>query len=96
MPQSTIEFLLQIIWIPLVTGLALLWSKMTGVDLRTAVLEQSDSHYRTQREEDRQLRDKQREEILSKIDHQHKTLTHQHESLMRKLDQVDTRVKNGH
>lgn len=89
MQQSTIQIILEYVWVPVVTGMVWLWSRFAGIDVRTTLLEQSDKHYRAQRLEDKKLRDEQRKEILDKIEAHHKLV-------MSKLDQVDKRVKNGH
>ena len=65
MPQSTLQIILEYVWIPLVTGLVMLWSKLAGIDVRTRLLEQADEHHKQQRAEETKRRDKQREEILS-------------------------------
>jgi len=89
MPSSTLQIILEYVWIPIVTGLVMLWSKLAGIDVRTRLLEQADQHWKQQRAEEKKLRDDQRKEIVTEIrDH--------HATVMNKLDQVDKRVKNGH
>lgn len=78
MPQFTIEVLLEYVWVPIVAGLVLLWRQMTGINTRTALLEQAEEHYKEQRKEDRET-----QESRFKL-------------VMKKLDAVDTRIKNGH
>jgi len=65
------------------------WHRLNGLGTRTALLEKSEQHYQEQRAQERLLRDKQREEILAKIDSHHKVV-------MTKLDALEARVKNGH
>ena len=96
MPQSTITTILEYIWVPIVTGMVWLWGRVFGVDARTGLLELQAEHYKEQREDDKSQReedqtrhDKQRDEILSKIDAHHNLI-------MDKLNEVDKRVKNGH
>ena len=89
MEQSTIEILLDYIWVPIVSVIALLWSKINGSDLRTRLLTQACEACNLRRAEDRAWRDEQRREILNKIDSHHKIT-------MEKLDAVELRIKNGH
>lgn len=89
MEQSTIEILLDYIWVPIVSVIALLWSKINRSDLHTRLLAQSCDACNRQRLIDRQWRDEQRREILNKIDSHHKVM-------MEKLEAVETRIKNGH
>lgn len=89
MDNTILQAILDYIWVPVVTALTLLWSKLTGLDTRASLLEQSEIHYQKQRLEDQRLRDEQRREILEKIESHHNMV-------MSKLDQVDTSVKNGH
>lgn len=96
MAESTIQILLDYVWVPIVTTMALLWVKLMGVDVRTQLLAQSCDACRLQRLEDRKWRDEQRREILEKIDKHHTIMSKNHEMVMIKLNQVDTRVKNGH
>jgi len=77
MPQSTIEFLLEFIWLPIVTGLVFLWHRMTGLNTRTALLEQAERFYQDQRIEDRETQEKR------------------FSMVMKKLDGMEQRIKNG-
>jgi len=88
MPQSTISIILEYIWVPMVSGMVWLWGRVFGVDARTSLLEQQAKHYTAQRAEDQARHNRERSEILIKID------TH-HTSVMTKLEEVDRRVKNG-
>lgn len=96
MAESTIKVLLDYVWVPIVTTVALLWVKLIGVDVRTQLLAQSCEAYRLQRIEDREWRDEQRREILDRIEKHHSIMTNNHDMVMSKLNEVDTRVKNGH
>jgi hypothetical protein len=87
--NSTLKIILDYVWVPVVTGIMMLWSKVAGIDVRAQLLEQAASHYKRQREEEHKLRDEQRREILARID-KHNDL------VMSKLDAVETRIKNGH
>lgn len=89
MQSSTLQIILEYVWIPIMTGLVMLWSKLAGIDVRTRLLEQADRHWKQQRAEEKKLRDEQRKEILTEV-------RHHHSKVMDKLDQVETRVKNGH
>ena len=89
MPQSTMDIVLQYIWVPIVTGMVWLWGRVFGVDSRTSLLEQQAEHYRAQRIEDQRRHSKERDEILNKIDAHHQVMYD-------KLEQVDKRIKNGH
>ena len=89
MEQSTLQILLDYIWVPIVSVIALLWNRVMGIDIRTRLLSQSCDARKMQRAEDRKWRDEQRREILEKIDQHHK-LT------MAKMDAIEVRVKNGH
>jgi len=80
---------LEYVWVPIVTGLVLLWSKFAGLDVRTRLLEQAEAHYQQQRVDEKTLRDEQRKEILT-------TIGNNHEMVMDKLEKVDLRVKTGH
>jgi len=88
MPQSTIATILEYVWVPIVTGMIWLWGRVFGVDARTRLLEQQAAHYREQRKEDQERHAENRKETLGKIDSHHKTV-------MTKLGQVETRIKNG-
>jgi len=94
--QSTLQIILDYIWVPIVTAIALLWNRVIGVDVRSQLLSQSCKACALQRLEDRKWRDEQRREIMEKIDKHHATMTQNHNLVMSKLNQVDTRVKNGH
>jgi len=94
--ESTIQILLDYVWVPIVSAIALLWNRVIGVDVRAQLLAQSCESCRAQRLEDRKWRDEQRREILEKIDKHHTIMSKNHEMVMIKLNQVDTRVKNGH
>jgi len=87
-PQSTITTVLEYIWVPIVTGMVWLWGRVFGVDARTSLLEQQAEHYRVQRTEDQRRHEKERREILDKIDNHHNVV-------MGKLEEVDKRVKSG-
>lgn len=89
MPQSTLQIILEYVWVPLLTGLVLLWSKMVGIDVRASLLEQAAEHHRQQRGEEKKLRDEQRKEIMTRMDKNHVLV-------IAKLEEVDKRVKNGH
>ena len=89
MQTDIIQTILDYVWVPIVTALALLWSKFSGLDTQTKLLAQACEACKLRRAEDRALRDEQRREILNKIDSHHK-LT------MAKLDAVEVRIKNGH
>lgn len=89
MEQGTLQTILEYVWIPVVTGLGFIWTKLTGISTRTALLEQAEAHYKEQRIEDHKLRDQQRQEIVQKIEGHHKVIMH-------KLESVEARVKNGH
>lgn len=89
MPQSTLQIILEYVWVPLLTGLVLLWSKMVGIDVRASLLEQAAEHHRQQRAEEKKLRDEQRKEIMTRMDKNHVLV-------IAKLEEVDKRVKNGH
>lgn len=93
MPESTINTILDYVWVPIVTGLVMLWSRLAGINVRTRLLEQacesSTEHYNSRRSEDLALRDQQRKEILETIADYHKTI-------MNKLDRLEREVKNGH
>lgn len=89
MDEFTIGTILDYIWVPIVTAMAWLWSRFAGIDVRTTLLEQAERHYKHQRQEDQARHAKDRDEMLRKIENHHKVV-------MNKLDQVETRVKNGH
>ena len=89
MTESTLGAILQYIWVPIVTGMFWLWSRVFGVDARTSLLEQAQGHHEQQRAEERKLRDRERLETHAQIE------TH-HETVMTKLDGLETRIKNGH
>ena len=89
MQHSTIQLILDYVWVPIVTVLVVLWQKFTGQANRISLLEQAQKYFEQQRQENRKLRDAQRDEILKKIDNHHATV-------MGKLDSVETRIKNGH
>ena len=40
MPESMISEVLRFIWVPIVTAMAILWSRIFGVSARTGLLEQ--------------------------------------------------------
>jgi len=77
MEDTTLNIILDYIWVPIVTGLVLLWHRMTGMSTRTALLEQAETHYKEQRAEDRETQEKR------------------FSLVMKKLDVLDTRIKNG-
>ena len=89
MEQSTLQILLDYIWVPIVTALALMWSRLHGLDTQSRLLRQACSACDLRRAEDRAWRDEQRREILNKIDSHHKIT-------MAKLEAVEVRIKNGH
>lgn len=89
MPESTINAILDYVWVPIVTGLVMLWSRLAGINVRTRLLEQATEHHNSRRSEDLALRDQQRKEILETIADYHKTI-------MNKLDRLEREVKNGH
>ena len=89
MPESMISEVLRFIWVPIVTAMAILWSRIFGVSARTGLLEQQSEQFKLQRVEDQKRHSKDRDEMKEMID------TH-HTLIMEKLDQVDTRIKNGH
>ena len=89
MPANTVSLLLQYIWVPIVSALVWLSGRATSLDSRAALLEQSHEHHELQRLEDRKLRDCQRAEDHARFDNHHRTV-------IKKLDSLETRVKNGH
>ena len=89
MQPDILQIILDYVWVPIVTALALLWSKFAGVDIRTKLLAQACVACNLRRAEDRAWRDEQRREILNKIDSHHKIT-------MAKLEAVEVRIKNGH
>lgn len=89
MQPDILQILLDYVWVPIVTALALLWSKLHGLDTRSKLMAQACESCEKRRLEDRAWRDEQRREILNKIDSHHK-LT------MAKMDAIETRIKNGH
>ena len=78
MEQNTLNVVLDYIWVPLVTGIGLLWHRVTGMSTRTALLEQAEEHYILQRTEDRE------------------TQENRFSMVMKKLDGLEVRIKNGH
>ena len=86
--DMTIEQLLEWIWAPIVLALASLWTRVTGLNTRLALLEQAREHQVQQREEDRTLRDQQREELLERIDTQTRVI-------LDKLEHLEDRI-NSH
>lgn len=78
MEQNTITVLLDYIWVPVVTGIGLLWHRINGMSTRTALLEQAEEHHRVQRIEDREVQEKR------------------FSMIMKKLDGLEVRIKNGH
>ena len=89
MAESTLTIALQYIWVPIVTGMVWLWGQMFGVHARTRLLEQAQEHHDQQRLEERKLRDCQRQET-------HKHIDERHQAVMKKLDDLEVRIKNGH
>ena len=89
MEQSTLKILLDYIWVPIVTALALLWSRLHGLDTQAKLLDQACRSCESRIAQDRAWRDEQRREILNKIDSHHKIT-------MAKMDAIELRIKNGH
>jgi len=89
MHSDTIRYILEYIWIPIVTVLVSLWVKLTGLDTRTQLLEKSEKLHMKQIENDRAVRESQRAEMLAKVDRHH-------DVVMKKLDSLEQRIKNGH
>lgn len=89
MSEISIKVLLDYVWIPIMTALTVLWSRVVGNErdlaVRTTLLEQSALHNKQQRVEERLLRDEQRREILDRIDVHHNLV-------MDKLDLVSKRL----
>ena len=83
MTDDTLTTLLEYIWIPMATGLVLIWRRFTGIDTRTQLLEQSKEHHDQQRYEERKLRDSQRIETHRQIENHHKII-------MAKLDGLES------
>ena len=89
MQFDTLRFWLELIWVPIVGALIAIWTRISGLDTRAQLLERSDSNYIKQRDEDRANRDRERTEILHTVDRHH-------EIVMRKLESLEARIKNGH
>ena len=81
----TLEQLLDYIWAPIGLVIAAIWTRITGHGTRLALLEQQGKHQEQQRDEERKLRDNQRDEIFTRIDAHHNVV-------MAKLDQMEIRL----
>lgn len=81
----TLEQLLDYIWVPIVLGATALWTRVHGQGTRISLLEQAHTNHEKQRDEDKELRDTQRKEILGKIDAHHNVLMHRLETLEERL-----------
>ncbi len=89
MEETLLVWIIEYVWVPIVTALILLWRKISGLDTRSHLLEQADRVCTTRRTEDNKRFERDRRESLDKIDSHHKVV-------MTKLDNLETRIKNGH
>lgn len=81
----TLEQLLDYIWIPVVLGATALWTRVHSQGTSISLLEQAHKNHEKQRDEDRDLRDAQRKEILGRIDTHHNVMMHRLETLEERL-----------
>ena len=74
MPEVTITKIFELIWIPIVVVVVSLWRRISGVETITKLIRQHDEVELVRREEERNLRDEQRKELLEAIKVNHDVL----------------------
>lgn len=89
MSSHNISILLDYIWAPIVLWLVATWRKLSGHETRTRLLEQAELHHEQQRQEDKNLRDEQRKEMID-------TIQAHHNSVKSDLTNIRKLIKNGH
>jgi hypothetical protein len=87
--NDIIANVVEYIWIPMVAAIIATWRRVSGLDTRTLLINQHDEHELTRRKEDRETHARDRREALS-------TIEKHHDLIMKKLDSLEVRIKNGH
>jgi len=75
-------------WVSLIVVIAHIYRKLMGLETRDEVLATMQANFVAQRKEDQERRTAEREEMLNKVDRHH-------ELQMRKLEKLESRIKNG-
>lgn len=94
--DSVLLGVLAFIGTTLVTMLGVLWRKVTGMETRSALLEQQQAHQEVARAEDRAEREVARRTIVERIDLHHAVVVEKVDSLSGRVDRLEKTVRNGH
>lgn len=82
-----LELFVRWIWVPILGLLARYWSKVSGVEARQDLLEQRQSHFQAQRDDDLRHSKDIRDAIELRL------LEH-HTAVMKRIDRVEELVRN--
>lgn len=86
---NILRLVIEWIWIPIIMILMRLYGKITGLETRSALMEQAQAHYESMMVKLEEFHEQQRQDILSKVgDH--------HDAVMKRMDRLEEAVKNGH
>ena len=75
-------------WVSLILVIVHIYRKLMGLEAQAQVIATIQDNFAAQRKEDQQRRTAEREEMLNKVDRHH-------ELQMRKLEKLESRIKNG-
>lgn len=89
MDGDTFLKILEWAWLALIGMGVTIWRKISGMEMRQAVLDQQNLHFEKQRIEDKKLRDEQRREMVSLVNKHHETV-------MTEITELKRIAKNGH
>ena len=84
---NILRLALEYIWIPIIVTIVKLWAKLTGLETRSALLEQGQVHYETIRDNNEKHHDAQREETQRLIEAHHK-------AVMKRMDNLEAACRN--
>jgi hypothetical protein len=89
MPETTLNQLIEWIWIPMAGAIVALWRKINGAETGVKLIQQHDKTELYRRSEERDMYESQRKEVMDLIQHNH-------DMVMEKLERLEVRIKNGH
>ncbi len=75
-------------WVSLILVIVHIYRKLMGLEAQAQVIATIQDNFAAQRKEDQQRRTAERKEMLNKVDRHH-------ELQMRKLEKLESRIKNG-